>query len=216
MRTLLLSDTHGQHEFLAINHRYDIAIHTGDFSNGSEASTDRFLAWFSELDCEHKLLIAGNHDWFPFRNPDEFSDKCHRLGITYLCDSSVTINGIEFYGTPWVPQFYDWAFMEYEPKLLEIYSSIPPTTQVLLTHGPALGVLDRVSRGNVGSSALARILPTLPALQYHFFGHIHEGAGIHKTPNLISINAACMTGTYQLTKPTYRTLRITNDTRKIV
>ena len=64
MKALILSDTHGKHYDLSIPKKgFSIAIHTGDFSNGSEESTDNFLVWYSEIKCKHKILIAG--EWLP-------------------------------------------------------------------------------------------------------------------------------------------------------
>ena len=186
-----ISDTHGLHHQLDVpNSR--IIVHTGDFSNrGGEAETDNFLQWYSELPYKYKLLIAGNHDFFPYLKPDEFRQKCHTLGITYLEDSWIVIEGIKFYGTPWVPTFYDWAFMESETELAKRYSRIPSGTQVLLTHGPALWTLDEVPKGHAESSALLDRIVNLPNLTHHIFGHIHEGRGKLQKSHL-SVNAACV------------------------
>ena len=201
MKTLLFSDTHRHHHEYEITGTYDLAIHTGDFtSSSSEAELDDFLLWYSELPCTHKLLVAGNHDFFPFHRPDEFRQKGYTLNIVYLEDSYITIEGIKFYGTPWVPNFYDWAFMESEKQLVNRYAKIPDDTQVLLTHGPALYTLDEVSRGHVGSEALYDRIQELPNLRLHVFGHIHESRGIH-VGDYTSINAACMSPTYSLLEP---------------
>ena len=199
MRALILSDTHTYHDTLNVPTKgYSIAIHTGDFSTGSEQSTDKFLLWFSELPCKHKLLVAGNHDWFPYKKPDTFRTKCYLLGITYLEDSYITINGIKFHGTPWVPTFYDWAFMNSDNSLQQKWDKIPPDTDVLLTHGPAHGYLDKVPREHAGSRTLAAHINTLQNLSYHIFGHIHEGCnGEIRTNNLRRINASCLDGNYR-------------------
>jgi hypothetical protein len=64
---------------------------------------------------------------------------------------------------------------------LEIHSSIPPETEILLTHGPPRGILDTIYSGeNVGCEELiTRLRGIRPRL--HVFGHIHEahGAYIH-------------------------------------
>lgn len=125
---------------------------------------------------------------------------CHTLGITYLEDSYITLEGIKFYGTPWVPTFFDWAFMESESRLAKRYSKIPEDTQVLLTHGPALWTLDAVPHGHVGSSALANRISELPHLTHHIFGHIHESRGRHRGQHL-SVNAACISKWYDPLQP---------------
>lgn len=194
MRVLTLSDTHNQHKNLEIpTNGYSIVVHTGDFSNsGSEEEVDDFLLWYSELPCKCKVLVAGNHDWFAYTNPDEFKAKCKLLDIIYLCDSEVVINGVKFYGTPYVPRFYDWAFMEDELMLVHRYSLIPEDTNVLLTHGPALWIKDEVRRGHVGSGALTQRLPDLTKLTHHIFGHIHEDVGRVNIEGVTHINASCV------------------------
>jgi Icc-related predicted phosphoesterase len=196
MKVVCISDTHGQHEHLIIPNGKMI-VHTGDFTNnGSERKTDEFLLWYSNLPHQYKLLIAGNHDWYPYTRAEEFRKKCHTLGIIYLEDSYITIEGIKFYGTPWVPRFFDWAFMEEDYDLVPIYNKIPDDTQVLLTHGPAFGVLDAVPRGHVGSSALSAKLYDHPSITHHIFGHIHESAGKLRLKNYTALNAACVDHKY--------------------
>ena len=139
-----------------------------------------------------------NHDWYAYKKRDHFQIKCALLGITYLEDESVTINGIKFYGTPWVTKFYDWAFMKYDQDLSKIWNKIPTDTDVLLSHGPAYGYLDKVQRGNVGSKTLETYINSLPSLRYHIFGHIHEGCNQEiRTHSLRRINASCLDEGYR-------------------
>jgi hypothetical protein len=67
----------------------------------------------------------------------------------------------------------------------ELHSSIPPETEVLLTHGPPHRILDTVHNGeNAGCEELiSRLRAIRPRL--HVFGHIHEahGAYIHTWNN---------------------------------
>lgn len=63
----------------------------------------------------------------------------------------------------------------------ELYAQIPESTDILLTHGPPLGMLDRIKHGNrnVGCDALLSRLQTgLPNLRLHIWGHIHEDRGV--------------------------------------
>lgn len=204
MKTLLLSDTHGQHYDIDIPKKgYTCVIHTGDFTNmGREDEIDSFLLWYSNIPCKHKILIAGNHDLSLEYHNAEFKQKCHILGITYLYNESVTINEIKIYGTPHIPMFYDWAFMNSEKQLREIYSKIPDDTNVLLTHGPALWILDEVPRGHVGSEALLEQFARLKQLKYHIFGHIHEDGGKETTiAGCRHLNVSCMDMNYDCRKP---------------
>ena len=93
----------------------------------------------------------------------------------------------------------NWAFMMSEPRRKMIYDSIPEDTDVVITHGPPLGVLDEVSayrntknRGcPVLAEAINRINPKI-----HIFGHIHEGYGEHEENGIHYINASSVDGEY--------------------
>ncbi len=54
----------------------------------------------------------------------------------YLEDSSITLYGINIYGSPWQPFFCNWAFnLPRGEELASKWSAIPQETDVLLTHG---------------------------------------------------------------------------------
>jgi Icc-related predicted phosphoesterase len=145
-------------------------------------------------------LIAGNHDFYPEKNLRVFEDECETRGITYLQDSSITLDGIKFYGTPWVPKFFDWAFMDYDHNLEHTFSKIPTDTDVLITHGPPFGILDKVREGfSVGSKSLRNKIETLKNLKVHAFGHIHEASGAYQEAGVAYINAAILDRNYKLT-----------------
>src|SRR4051794_33499553 len=117
---------------------------------------------------------GGNHDFIFERQPDLVPKS---LRWTYLQDSSVEIDGLKIYGTPWQPWFYDWAFNLSEEELAKKWEMIPASTDILVCHGPPRGYGD-VTQDNrrVGSpslwDAIFRIRPRLCV-----FGHIHEGRG---------------------------------------
>lgn len=191
MKIAIISDTHGLHEQLEMPEA-DVLVHCGDFSH-SRKSARLFLEWFSTQDYKYKVLIAGNHDrWFEKMGYDTIQQvlKDYGTDIIYLQDTEVIIEGVKFYGTPWVPQFFDWAFMGTESYLSNKFKKIPEDTQVLITHGPQYSVLDTVNENrSVGSTALRDRIKTLPNLVLHTFGHIHSGTGRVDT-DYISINAA--------------------------
>jgi hypothetical protein len=107
----------------------------------------------------------------------EFNDK----GVICLIDDFVEFEGLKIYGSPWQPEFYNWAYnlprngWELEQK----WKDIPDDTDILLTHGPAWGILDTVVNRrdmNLGCEMLAKRLETLHPL-IHNCGHIHSGYG---------------------------------------
>ena len=194
MRILCLSDTHGYHEKFNIDETVDVIVHTRDFSNSKGKNniyeTEEFLSWYNSLNIKHKILVAGNHDTFFGKmvgegGRDEVVDylKLDYPNIIYLQDSSITIDGVKFYGTPWCPIYNDWSFMISEDNQRKMFSKIPEDTNILLSHTPAYGILDYSNGVLCGSSSLLeRIneIKNLGNLKYHIFGHIHMDEGNSK------------------------------------
>ena len=188
MRITAISDTHFKHKYIDTRafSNTDILIHAGDFtSNGNAAQTLAFLQWFSDLPVPHKILVAGNHDSFA-RSIDFPSMIAQFPSITYLYNSSVTIDGLKIWGSPYSNTFGRWAFMADDIELANIWDQIPKDTNIVVTHGPAYGIGDLVDNDyepgrdkHVGSKTLTAKLKSLKKLKLHVTGHIHESAGIH-------------------------------------
>lgn len=189
MRLVLISDTHGYHEELDIP-QGDVLIHAGDLTRrGGVDEVEEFGRWLTALPHPHKLVIAGNHDWCFQVEP---TAARRALGeVTYLQDSGTAIRGLRFWGSPWQPEFMNWAFnLPRGGPLAEKWADIPEDTDVLITHGPPLGVLDIVRDGTAaGCEDLSRRLDSVrPAL--HVFGHIHEARGSHQAAQTLFVNAS--------------------------
>lgn len=200
-----ISDTHGVHKVLTdkLTHG-NFLIHSGDISSrGQEREVRDFLKWFNGLDnYDHKIFIAGNHDFLFERQPEKAREIVSEYeNVIYLEDESVEIWGFKFYGTPWQPRFRDWAFnlMKGSEKLKVKFDKIPEDTDILLTHCPPQGILDRTMNNykNVGSEHLLRkVLQVNPLI--HTFGHIHEGYGERRFHDVQFLNSSNMTHRYFL------------------
>ncbi len=184
-----ISDTHGMHTEVSIPDG-DILVHAGDLTRRGRLEDAReFDAFLGRLPHKHKIVIAGNHD-FCFEEEPEKSRAAMRNCI-YLQDGTATVEGIRFYGSPWQPWFYDWAFQRPRgPQMKEKWDLIPEGTGVLVTHGPPLGFGDMTARGEAAGcedllEAVMRIKPRL-----HLFGHIHEGYGRTSTGGTEFVNAS--------------------------
>ncbi len=71
--------------------------------------------------------------------------------IVDLEDEAVMVAGINVYGSPWWPSFYDWAFnLRQGEALARKWSLIPDDTDVPITHGLPIAILDRVAEEHVG------------------------------------------------------------------
>ncbi len=200
MRLVLLSDTHRMHDRIVIPDG-DIVIHAGDFcGHGTHTQARAFAKFFQALPHRHKVVVAGNHDRCLELEPElgrEIFTNCH-----YLFDSGIEIEGLRFWGSPWQPWFLDWAFnLPRGAALRAKWDLIPKGTDVLITHGPPRGILDRTFAGeNVGCDDLREVVDEIrPRL--HVFGHIHEGYGSIDLNGTKFVNASICTLGYAPTNP---------------
>jgi Icc-related predicted phosphoesterase len=203
-----ISDTHSKHAYCTPNlPGGDILIHSGDISSmGHERELYDFLKWFSKQKYEHKVFIAGNHDWIFERNPARAQEILSEyLDVIYLQDNSVELEGLKIYGSPWQPAFHNWAFNlpRNGEALDEKWAQIPEDVDILVTHGPPFETLDYViwSQSSVGCERMAKHIPRIKPM-IHAFGHIH-GAGTSENNYTFSINASVLNEKYDYTfKPT--------------
>lgn len=198
MRIVCISDTHSKHQLSLPDG--DMVIHAGDISRtGSSEDVVKFLVWFRQLPYKHKVFIAGNHDFLFERYPHKALElvNAHGDGIVYLEQSYKVIDGIKIYGSPYTPAFFNWAFQLYGDDGLKLWQNIPLDTNILITHGPPRGILDRTDRGDVvGCPDLANRIPYLTDLKLHIFGHIHEASGVFHSGKTWFCNASVLDSGY--------------------
>jgi Icc-related predicted phosphoesterase len=193
MKLLLMSDLHGH--LPVVQTPVDIVCIAGDIEplqyssnpptrNGLKKSAEwlfqKFYPWMENLTTsgltKYVVYTWGNHDWVPYYQLHKEGPRppanCYEL-----CDSGVdALGGLNFWGTPWSPTFYDWAYNADEPELAEKWAVIPESTDVLIVHGPPHGVCDRVGKTHVGSPSLrARAELIEPSIVV--CGHVHVGYG---------------------------------------
>lgn len=194
MKLTLISDTHSKHNALSLPSG-DVLIHCGDMSrNGSLGDVRDFARFMNLQDFEHKIVIAGNHDFcFEDERREEAEDILREFGLIYLNDSGVEISGFRFWGSPVQPEFFNWVFNRARgEEIKRHWDLIPPDTDILITHGPPFGILDRCEDGShVGCSDLLNAIADLN-LKVHAFGHIHESYGIYKLNETIFVNACSL------------------------
>jgi len=195
-----LSDTHGRHDRVAVPEG-DVLLHAGDFTKrGTEEEVRAFGGFLARLGHREKVVVAGNHDFLFESEPERARGM---LGeVTYLQDAGVSLAGIRVWGSPWQPWFHDWAFnLPRGAALAEKWALVPEGVDVLVTHGPPLGVLDRVWDGRrVGCEELARAIGRIRP-RVHLFGHIHEGYGVRREGGVLSINASSCNLLYRPVNP---------------
>lgn len=205
-----ISDLHGCKPALQGG---DLLIVAGDLTARDKVTEHlAFSGWLGHQKYEKIVLIAGNHDgmmtdWKPFDQDN----------ISYLQDSGTEYKGLKIWGSPWTPTFLNWHFMKDRgAPIKEKWDLIPNDIDILITHGPPYGVLDKVNLSSRGDKfklagceelrlALERVKPKL-----HVFGHIHSEGGKqllfkHQGPNTICVNAAIMDEDYN---PVNKPIRI--------
>lgn len=203
MKLTFISDTHSLHKTLAIESG-DILIHCGDFTNkGSLEDTESFAHFMSVQDFRYKVVIAGNHDFcFEDDRKEEAEQYLADKDIIYLNDSGTEIEGLKIWGSPVQPEFFNWAFnRERGEDICKHWDLIPSDTDILVTHGPAFGILDRVMEGErVGCrDLLDRVKQIKPKI--HAFGHIHEDYGVLEQGDTTFVNACNVNRKYWLVNP---------------
>jgi len=214
MRIVLVSDTHGLHDSIRIPNG-DILIHAGDLTPSGKG--DEVIAaakWLAALPHQHKIAIAGNHDFLFERSPSQAAAIMRSADVTYLQDTGISIDGLSIYGSPWQPEFMHWAFNVPRGELAKYWDHIPSGLDILITHGPPYGILDqRVPPGKrklapwedeeafAGSDPvgckelLAAVERARPRV--HVFGHIHRGYGTAQNPHTTFYNASICNESYE-------------------
>ncbi len=179
MKILAFSDTHMLHQKVDIPDG-DLLIFAGDMSVcRTLQDVVGFNSFLKTLPHPHKIVVGGNHDHLLASSP-ELGQELLQDAI-YLQDSSVSLEGITIYGSPWQPIFNTNAcdaFALPRGKVMrDKWASIPDKTDILITHSPPCGIMDEdggVSHGC--SDLLKRVQQVQP--RFHIFGHIHNHNGM--------------------------------------
>lgn len=211
-----MSDTHAKHREVAVPDG-DLLIHAGDIMTGGLDHKELidFSDWLHNLPHKNKVVIAGNHDILLEKLPEAKEVFCGE-GVHYLEHQAVVIEGLKIFGSPWQPEFFNWAFnLPRGPALAWKWKQIPDDTDILVTHSPPYGQHDHVwERGpggvhkiNVGDldllGAVARVKPII-----HVFGHIHSDVGYTEQDGTLFVNASVVDERYRVKyKPTVVDLR---------
>lgn len=200
IKIVALSDTHSRHRQINVPDG-DILIHAGDTTmSGAANEIAAFDNWLGTLPHPVKLFCAGNHDVL-FERAPVFA-RSLITNATYLQDELIEVLGLRIYASPWQPRFFDWAFnLDRGAPLREKWDLIPHGLDVLVTHGPAFGVLDRNDRGEYCGceelrAAIERVRPRV-----HICGHIHEGYGRMDYEGVRYVNASNCDERYRPVNP---------------
>lgn len=199
MKILPVSDLHGYVPEMIPD--CDVLCISGDIvplevQRSVEKSSDWLMNIFYPrllgLPCKHVVMTWGNHDFIGhvlYSNGHSgevqtemlfgVDSKCH-----ILIDESVVIDGVKFYGTPWVPELSGWAFYNTSEGLKETFNKIPEDIDVLLTHCPpkigTQGVVLQKCWNHMRDFGCVELYDALNAKTFEktlhvLSGHIHSG-----------------------------------------
>lgn len=186
-RFVFLSDTHNKHREVTVPDG-DVLIHCGDAAvRGEGWELIDFSDWFASQPHRIKIFVPGNHDVLMY---DDFKTGADLFPkeVNILTHSAFTVEGVKCFFSSWSPGSYNgshrWRFHYDRLPVMPKWDEIPRDRELLVTHGPPLGILDLTSPKfgsvNVGCSHLtAKViqLAEFGQLRYHVFGHIHDSHG---------------------------------------
>lgn len=209
MKIDCISDLHGETPILEGG---DLLIIAGDLTASDQmVQYFQFNEWLFEQNLKYDeiILIAGNHDGLIQKKEFDTSN----FHAVYLEDNGFEYKGLKIWGSPWTPTFGHWYFMKNRGDMIaEVWAKIPKDIDILVTHGPPFGILDRVGYGRrrrngirVGCENLSTASLDLN-LKLHVFGHIHDGYGIKEiernsgSGKTIYVNAAVLDEDYIMSR----------------
>lgn len=199
MRIVCASDTHSEN--LKTKWEWpegDVLIIAGDLtSKGHHDHVKKKAREMLDLPYRWRIVVPGNHDkCFWETSNDKYLKSVWELmpGIIILQNEGVTIGGLNFYGTSWYTFRRDitsetpkWEALNFNL----LWRDIPTDTDVLITHMPPYGIMDRREDDTeLGSETLraevtGRVKPLL-----HVFGHAHKDHGVVQFGRTTYVNAA--------------------------
>jgi Icc-related predicted phosphoesterase len=209
MKVVCFSDTHGLHRQIKVP-KCDLLLFAGDIGlehiNRLSILYD-FVDFLNDCPAKEKVAILGNHD----RLGEIYSQEVNKIfleeNILLLSDSEIRLFGLNIWGSPYTPEYCNWAFSFSRGKQAERHwSQIPENIDILLTHGQPYGILDNTiydKEEHIGDSELwNRIAKIKPKL--YVGGHLHFSGG--KTEHIqwnefqstVFVNASSLDEDYKL------------------
>jgi Icc-related predicted phosphoesterase len=184
MKFLLVSDMHSS--VLAIEtisravakHSPDAVLVAGDLTMFGPASYVDEVALVGETPI---MAVTGNCD-----TPD-VAERMKNTGIS-ICGEITSAGPLDIAGVPWTgrKRIFEGLQPDLLAKLKERDSSRP---LIVLSHCPALGVLDEAKPGlHAGSQAISDLVASEIPIAL-LTGHVHEARGISRLGITVCVNA---------------------------
>lgn len=204
MQLTLISDLHNLYKQLGVLTGETLII-AGDLEVYEFSSElNKFIKWLDKQEFKTKMVVAGNHDGFIYRN-NNISKETLNKSCIYLENSGIEIDGIKFWGSPYTPQFGNWFFMkERGEELKRNWDLVPNDTNILIGHGMPYKIMDEVlnfndTLENVGDFDLLNRIKELKELKLYVGGHLHlNGGKIKKEFGIKFANASIVDEEYKV------------------
>jgi Icc-related predicted phosphoesterase len=204
MKIVAFSDQHGHLDFQLPE--ADLVLCAGDvcpdFQPGYEKAgwnqagwlETKWMPWLQKntQDTPEAWATFGNHDFLKYGSR------------VFGTDSWIRVSGKTIWLSPWSNEFGGWAWMKSPEDLKELYSFIPNSTDIIVSHQPPYGYGDlldpKMARlgedPHVGSKELLdtidRVKPELVIC-----GHIHSGRGSYQRGETRIYNVAVVNEAYE-------------------
>ncbi len=185
MRILVISDIHSSvrsvkqiiEETKEVN--VNLTLISGDITHFSRADALKILSAIPGK----KAAVPGNCD-----APD-ITEVFEETGTIDLHGKRAEIEGLVFAGLGASnPLPFSTLFTYSEERIFTILDSICNGADVLVTHTPPYGILDRTAFGHRGGSEAIRKVVEKYRPRLSIFGHIHESPGIEEKDGTVFVN----------------------------
>jgi Icc-related predicted phosphoesterase len=204
MKIAMLSDTHNSYGTLVVP-ECDILISAGDYSfRGTKNEVINFHKWFAKQPAKHLISVQGNHEIEVEKNFEQSKDMINRLDtrIHFIAEQTLRIEGFKIHCSAVTPAYNNWAWnRERGNEIKKHWDLIPDDIDILVTHGPPFGILDKVERRMVGCVDLLKRIYELRKLRLHVFGHIHYSSGEETINRIRFVNASICDENYKAVNP---------------
>jgi len=145
--------------------------------------------WLGSLPHKHKIVVGGNHD----RWMEDPVLRRFLTNATVLIDEPIEVLGLRIWGSG-ITSLAGEAFGIGSPaQRAKLYATIPDDVNILITHTPPYGILDR-SPGSPHHSGCPELRAAVERIrpQLHAFGHIHGAHGMQSNEHTVFINASML------------------------
>ena len=203
VRVVCLSDTHNSHWLLPPLPPGDVLVHAGDFtSRGTQKEIMDFNDWLGTQEHTYKVVVPGNHE-IGFAESWSMARALLTNADFVLKDEGCEVMGKKLWGSPWTPEYGNWAF-GYTKREGELrWAQIPEGLDMLITHGPPRLIMDSTydreqkRHLNLGCPYLREQVLQRAKPRFHIFGHIHQPYGRGTYSDVVCCNVAQLDDRYQ-------------------